>query len=590
MMRMDAFYAHSQETLDYLKEKYRNDILKANEEFVQFKIGISKEVPRALHYELYEGKMQLHFEWGALGREWFGLRKYLYEQTKFFDEVSWDKWQDRDKTRAILNWEIDSFDSLDRAVGRLRSLFDDLMQMYFRTDRYEEKEEEEQKSLDWPKAEMPHLEIDLQEDSNQPVSLYDLSLLEVFNLDLHIPPYQRTYCWDKKNVLRLLRDVFGAVGEYRLGSLILQRKSDKYEIIDGQQRLTTLAMLFHGMGVEGICLLEQGFRSKESRDYIAYNKYLINTFLSGRTPLGAEEINNMMERLTFSVLVLHESSLSLAYTFFSNQNSKGKPLSDYDLLKAHHLRFIGDEKEQMDKVVRWNEMQLDSQRKHEEKTYVQTLDKYLFRLRKWLFCEDWSEREPFRIKNEYEASDSLPGLEVVSVFSPEKSPYFEAIRGGRYFFDYVDHFVSVYNSFTDTPVFKIVHQGLYGESHWQYGELIESLLYAYYLKYGDTYLAEAAVLLSRAVSTVRLNGRKANFERSLAEIGELRIAARIESSGTPTILFSYLERIISENREDVGGYKILLRYKGQLSRLLQKLCSLVTLNSVKTLACYDEIS
>jgi hypothetical protein len=234
-------------------------------------------------------------------------------------------------------------------------------------------------------------------------------------------------------------------------------------------------------------------------------------------------------------------------------------------------------------------MQLDSQRKHEEKSYVQTLDKYLFRLRKWLFCEDWSEREPFRIKNEYEASESLPDVKVESVFS-ENSPYFEAIRGGAYFFDYVDHFVEVYNKYTDTPVFKILHQGLYGESHWQYGELIESLLYAYYLKYEDTYLAEAAVLLSRAVSTVRLNGRKANFERSLAEIGELRIAARIESSGTPTILFSYLERIISENREDVGGYKILQRYKGQLSRLLQKLSSLVTLNSVKTLACYDEIS
>lgn len=588
-MHMEAFSAHSQETLDYLKEKYRNDILKANEEFVQFKIGISKEVPRALHYELYEEKMQLHFEWGAWGGEWFGLRHYLYEQTKHFEDVSWDKWQDHDKTRAILNWKIDSFDSLDRAIGRMRSLFDDLMQMYFRTDRYEEKEAEEQKSLNWPKADLPHLEMDLQEDSNQPVSLYDLSLLEVFNLDLLIPPYQRTYCWDKKNVLRLLRDVFGAVGEYRLGSLILQRKSDKYEIIDGQQRLTTLAMLFHGMGVDGIGLLKQGFRSKESRDYIAYNKYLINTFLAGRTPLGTEEISKKMERLTFSVLVLNEGSLSLAYTFFSNQNSKGKPLSDYDLLKAHHLRFIGDEKEQNDKVVRWNEMQLDSQRKHEEKSYVQTLDKYLFRLRKWLFCEDWSEREPFRIKNEYEASESLPDVKVESVFS-ENSPYFEAIRGGAYFFDYVDHFVEVYNKYTDTPVFKILHQGLYGESHWQYGELIESLLYAYYLKYGDTYLAEAAVLLARAVSIVRLNGRKANYERSLAEIGELRIAARIESSGTPAILFSHLERIISENREDVGGYKILQRYKGQLSRLLQKLSSLVTLNSVKILACYDEIS
>ena len=90
MMRMETFSAHSQETRDYLKEKYRNDILKANEEFVQFKIGISKKVPSALHYELCEGKMQLHFEWGAWGGEWLGLRHYLYEQTKHFKDVSWD--------------------------------------------------------------------------------------------------------------------------------------------------------------------------------------------------------------------------------------------------------------------------------------------------------------------------------------------------------------------------------------------------------------------------------------------------------------------------------------------------------------------
>lgn len=589
-MPMEAFSAHSQATLDYLKEKYRDVILKANEEFVQFRIGIPRDdVPPALHYELYEGKVQLHFEWGALGREWFGLRRYLYERTQYFEDISWDEWQNRDKTRAILNRKIDSLDALDLAIGRMRSLFDDLTQMYFRVGRYEEKEAEEQKSISWPKKGLEPREVRLEKDPDQPVSLYDLSLLEVFNLDLRIPPYQRTYCWDKKNVLRLVRDVFGANREYRLGSLILQRKSEGYEIIDGQQRLATLAMLFRGMGVDGIRLLKQGFQSKESRDFIAYNKYLINTFLSGRTPLGAEEVIQMMECLTFSVLVLNEGSLSLAYTFFSNQNSKGKPLSDYDLLKAHHLRFIGDETEQSEKVVRWNGMLLDSQRKHEEKTYVQTLDKYLFRLRKWLFCEDWSEREPFRIKNEYEASESLPDVKVESFFS-KKSPYFEAIRGGAYFFDYVDHFVAEYKQFTDTPVFKILHQGLYGESHWQYGELIESLLYAYYLKYGDTYLAEAAVLLSRAVSIVRLNGRKANYERSLAEIGELRIAARIESSGTPAILFSHLERIISENRVDVGGYKILQRYKIQLSHMLKELCKNVDLNSVKSYDRFDEIS
>ena len=53
----------------------------------------------------------------------------------------------------------------------------------------------------------------------------------------------------------------------------------------------------------------------------------------------------IINQLIFTVLILKESRLDLAYTFFSNENSKGVPLSDYDLLKAHHLRYIFIEKQ-----------------------------------------------------------------------------------------------------------------------------------------------------------------------------------------------------------------------------------------------------
>lgn len=583
---MEEFSAHSQATLDYLKEKYQDDILRANKEFVQFKfmIDASKEVPSTLHYELHEGKMQLHFEWGALGGEWRRLRLYFIERTRYLESISWEKWQGSGLTRAILEREIRDYETLDAAIREMRTLFGDLAHMYYRIGVFSRTQDVSQNTTRWPEMDLPVVQFEMPYDPNQPVALYDLSLLDVFSLSLSIPVYQRIYCWDKKNVDRLLKDVFGADGEYRLGSIILQRKSDRYEIIDGQQRLTTLGMMFHRMGVNGIKLLDGSYKSKESRDYIAYNKYLINTFLSGRKPLSEQQIKTKMENLTFSVLVLNEDSIHLAYTFFSNQNSKGIPLADYDLLKAHHLRFIENEDRQRDKVTKWNDMLLKPQRDDTEKTHIRTLDKYLFRLRKWLFSEEWSEREPYRIKNEYEASESLPDVSLKKAFESEKTPYFEAIRGGEFFFDFVDFFVEKYNAFTRTLVFSSVHTGLTGETHWQYRDVIEALLYAYFLKYGTLYLSEAALLISRAVSAIRLNGKKANYESLMEEIGELKIASKIESSGEPAILFRELTDFISGKRIIIGNYKILQRYKFKLESVLLELCSTVSLDSVKQFA------
>lgn len=64
----------------------------------------------------------------------------------------------------------------------------------------------------------------------------------------------------------------------------------------------------------------------------------------------------LLRNVSFAVLVVNDSNLDLAYTFFSNQNSKGVPLSDFDLLKAHHLRFIpGDEGGQAEHMAKkWN--------------------------------------------------------------------------------------------------------------------------------------------------------------------------------------------------------------------------------------------
>ena len=67
-----------------------------------------------------------------------------------------------------------------------------------------------------------------------------------------VPQYQRPYVWQEENIQELIDDLYYAFenkqnSEYFLGALVLKRTTEKefreYEILDGQQRLTTLCMM-----------------------------------------------------------------------------------------------------------------------------------------------------------------------------------------------------------------------------------------------------------------------------------------------------------------------------------------------------------
>ena len=64
-----------------------------------------------------------------------------------------------------------------------------------------------------------------------------------------IPLYQRAYAWEDGQIEALIDDISAfddKKDSYYLGSLIVHKNSDgTYEVVDGQQRLTTLFLLFH---------------------------------------------------------------------------------------------------------------------------------------------------------------------------------------------------------------------------------------------------------------------------------------------------------------------------------------------------------
>lgn len=72
--------------------------------------------------------------------------------------------------------------------------------------------------------------------------------------DFYVPAYQRGYRWGKVEVRRLLDDIWESDGKpYHLQPIVVGRLADgRWELVDGQQRLTTLYLIFQFMFREGL--------------------------------------------------------------------------------------------------------------------------------------------------------------------------------------------------------------------------------------------------------------------------------------------------------------------------------------------------
>lgn len=178
---------------------------------------------------------------------------------------------------------------------------------------------------------------------------------------LRIPPYQRSYRWTEKNVRQLLEDVqqsmLAGKKKYRIGSVILHNNtSDKtLDIVDGQQRLTTLFLLAKVCNhVDKFdCPLSFGSESVKS---IRNNYNFIIAWIDENVKADKNTfINYVRNNCDFVKIVVND--LSEAFQMFDSQNGRGKELEAYNLLKAYHIRAMEqesrEEKIRCDK--RWEE-------------------------------------------------------------------------------------------------------------------------------------------------------------------------------------------------------------------------------------------
>ena len=235
--------------------------------------------------------------------------------------------------------------------------------------------------------------------------------------DFLIPDYQRPYAWEEKECQTLWEDIFAFAfpdddyskfdsdnEEYYLGSVVtFKNDQGKMEIIDGQQRLTTLMLLLRAFyerfgnmqdsnsistreniekciwktdefgrpdknalkinsevasdndKTEFLDILKMGIAKREMKSRYAVNyRYFqeqIDVFLqkypSYFSYLPTRILNNCI------LLPIEAESQNTALRIFSTLNDRGKPLSDADIFKSQLYKYYSQKGEKNRFIEQW---------------------------------------------------------------------------------------------------------------------------------------------------------------------------------------------------------------------------------------------
>lgn len=236
------------------------------------------------------------------------------------------------------------------------------------------------------------------------ISAADKSIPDILSKKFAIDYYQREFLWASKQIEELLNDLFSAfsldfdekharnaVKEYKhyfLGSIIISKSGEKYYIVDGQQRLTSLTLLliylYHAISESDS---NEGQRS-EIRRLIARHEFDENTYnidfqydsdrakcmkylfeenqifdnepqsISTRNIIESyREIKQVFsENLNIKIpyfidwllgkvylVEISANSNEDAYTIFETVNDRGLSLTPTDMLKSYLLSKISDD-------------------------------------------------------------------------------------------------------------------------------------------------------------------------------------------------------------------------------------------------------
>ena len=295
------------------------------------------------------------------------------------------------------------------------------------------------------------------------------SIREVLKKELKIPNYQRPYKWQAFHVSQLLEDLqqhFYEKKQYRLGTLVLHEndaRSSSLDIVDGQQRLTTLYLLLKELGQNNFSKLgKQEYPHSVSKTNIHNNYRTIRQFIDEQFKEDKESFAQyILDCCELVTIILPD--LDEAFQFFDSQNARGKSLAPYDLLKAYHLREIPDDVS-TDKVN--HHVECWENAVTESPNLELIISQILFRLRRWYRNLDGetfhgsnidtfkgvSEQSPYPYLTAQQAAHflypSASGNPFIAGQRFTKSPFQinQTLFNGSHFFDYIEHYRNLYHT------------------------------------------------------------------------------------------------------------------------------------------------
>ena len=190
----------------------------------------------------------------------------------------------------------------------------------------------------------------------------------IFNTNkrYQIPLYQRAFAWEDKQLIQLLEDINDSCvdegSRYYIGSLVVADKGSYYEVVDGQQRLTSLYLLLHCLGRHVMPTLSFACRDKsnytlENLDGILNNASVIDqekiqeSIISGIRIIQGELSNvdkygvSFLEKLShvvmYRIVVPPHTDLN---HYFETMNTRGEQLEQHDILKATLMSYLQGDK------------------------------------------------------------------------------------------------------------------------------------------------------------------------------------------------------------------------------------------------------
>ena len=230
-------------------------------------------------------------------------------------------------------------------------------------------------------------------DKNLP--LKELSINDIFNgsdnVTYEIPIYQRNYAWEKDEIAALVRDVWDACEKnkaaYFIGTLVTYDKGDStFEVIDGQQRLTTLFLILKALRqeVRNKLTYRARKRSNATIEKIPCFKHdsLDNGIRSGYENaeqaigeiVGKGKEQQFTGYLLNHVHIIHyrvPKDVDLNH-YFEVMNSRGEQLEKHEIVKAKLMNVLADEKDKNKFAAIWeacSEMNVYIQTKAGVKAY-----------------------------------------------------------------------------------------------------------------------------------------------------------------------------------------------------------------------------